>query len=63
VPIDGLADGMYVFETRADSSEPLMETNENDNAVWSLIRIRGTTVDVLAEGRGSARNALSYYRP
>jgi hypothetical protein len=63
VPIDGLPDGMYVFETRADSSELLMETNENDNAAWSLIRISGTTVDVLAEGRGPARNALSYYRP
>ena len=59
VPIDGL----YVFETRADSSRQLFETNENDNAAWSLIRIRGTTVDVLAEGRGPARNALGYYRP
>ena len=63
IPIDGLDDGLYVFETSADSSRLLKETNEADNTAWSLIRIRGTEVDVLAEGRGPARNALSYYRP
>ena len=63
IPIDGVRDGLYVLQSRADSAKLLMETNENDNAAWSLIRIRGTEVDVLAEGRGPARNALRYYRP
>jgi hypothetical protein len=63
ISIEGMADGLYVLQSTADSAKVLFETRENDNQAWSLIRIRGNEVDVLAEGRGPAKNALSYYRP
>jgi hypothetical protein len=63
VSLDGMRDGIYVLETTADSVNFLSETSEADNQAWSLIRIAGTEVQVLKDGRGPARNALSYYRP
>lgn len=59
IPIDGIPDGTYVLAARADASELLRETREDDNSAWALLQLSGDQVDVLRTGRGSPRSALA----
>jgi hypothetical protein len=45
-------DGLYVVRATVDKSNTTLETNENDNAAYALIRVTGRRVDELERGQG-----------
>lgn len=47
-------DGVYLVRVWADLLDRIVESNEEDNAAYSLIRIEGNAVTLLERGRGTA---------
>jgi hypothetical protein len=50
----GNGDGYYVVRTTVDKSNTTLETDENDNASYALIRVTGRNIDLLERGWGSS---------
>jgi hypothetical protein len=50
----GNGDGYYVVRTTVDKSNTTLETNEDDNSSYALIRVTGRRVDELERGFGKS---------
>lgn len=49
IEVSGLEDGYYLLETEADAAGTIVETHEQDNESWSLIRLRGNAAELAPE--------------
>lgn len=45
-------DGLYVLQVQADPEDTIEESNERDNAAYSLIEVSGLSVELVERGRG-----------
>ncbi len=50
VDVTGLANGRYRLQVAADGANWFQEANDGNNTTWTDLRIRGTSVKVLAQG-------------
>jgi hypothetical protein len=54
VEFSGNGDGLYVVRSTVDKGDTTLETNENDNSAYALIRVVDHQVDLLERGQGSS---------
>jgi hypothetical protein len=54
VEFDGNGDGYYVVRTTVDKHDTTLETVEDDNSAYALIRVRGTQVELVERGQGES---------
>jgi hypothetical protein len=54
VEFTGNGNGYYVLRATVDKSNTTLETNENDNSSYALIRITGHHVEVIERGQGQS---------
>jgi hypothetical protein len=52
VEFSGNGNGLYVVRSTVDKGNTTLETNENDNSSYALIRVNGHQVDELERGQG-----------
>lgn len=52
VPFPARGDGLYVVQVATDIESVFLESNEDDNAAYAYIRVRGDDVEVLERGLG-----------
>ena len=53
VEFGGQGDGRYVVRTTADIYDHVLEENENDNASYAYLDVKGENVTILERGQGS----------
>jgi hypothetical protein len=54
IEVSGVADGYYLLDTIADADHLVLESNEHNNTVSTLIRICGTRAEVVGEQQSCA---------
>jgi hypothetical protein len=52
VEFSGNGNGLYVVRSTVDKGNTTLETNENDNSSYALIRVNGHQVEELERGQG-----------
>jgi hypothetical protein len=47
-------DGLYVVRTTVDIENKILETNDNDNSAYALVKVVGDQVQLLERGWGTS---------
>ena len=55
VEFEGNGDGYYLVRTTVDKGNATLESDENDNSAYAVVKVVGRTVDLLERGQGTSQ--------